>query len=50
MTGSSLAALALTLILAPLLPALAARTVAFLTGRRGAPLLQPYRDLAKLTA
>jgi formate hydrogenlyase subunit 4 len=48
MTGSSIAALALLLGMAPLLPALAGRTVAFLTGRRGAPLLQPYRDLAKL--
>jgi formate hydrogenlyase subunit 4 len=48
MTGSALAAFALALIMAPLLPALAGRTVAFLTGRRGAPLLQPYRDLAKL--
>jgi formate hydrogenlyase subunit 4 len=42
------AALAVLLLLAPLLPALAARTTARLTGRRGAPLLQPYRDLAKL--
>jgi formate hydrogenlyase subunit 4 len=41
-------ALALVAVMAPLMPALAARTVAFLTGRRGAPLLQPYRDLAKL--
>jgi formate hydrogenlyase subunit 4 len=48
MSGSSIAALALVLALAPLMPALSSRTVAFLTGRRGAPLLQPYRDLAKL--
>jgi formate hydrogenlyase subunit 4 len=47
---SSLAALALVAAIAPLMPALSARTVAFLTGRRGAPLLQPYRDLAKLLA
>jgi len=48
MSGSSLAALALVAGMAPLMPALSGRTVAFLTGRRGAPLLQPYRDLAKL--
>ncbi|TMQ72928.1 MAG: hydrogenase [Candidatus Eisenbacteria bacterium] len=48
MTASAIGALALILVVAPLLPALAGRTVAFLTGRRGAPLLQPYRDLAKL--
>ncbi len=39
---------ALVLLLAPLLPAVAARTVATLTGRRGIPLLQPYRDLLRL--
>jgi formate hydrogenlyase subunit 4 len=50
MSGSSIAALALVLGVAPLMPALAGRTVAFLTGRRGAPLLQPYRDLGKLLA
>ena len=38
----------LLLPLAPLLPGVAAKTVAFLTGRRGAPLLQPYRDLGRL--
>ena len=48
MTGSAIASLALVAAMAPLLPALAARTVAYLTGRRGAPLLQPYRDLGKL--
>ena len=36
------------LLLAPLLPGVAAKTVALLTGRRGAPLLQPYRDLGRL--
>jgi formate hydrogenlyase subunit 4 len=41
-------ALVLVLVAAPLLPAIAARVVAVLTGRRGAPLLQPYRDLARL--
>ena len=48
MSGSSIAALALVAGMAPLMPALSGRTVAFLTGRRGAPLLQPYRDLVKL--
>ena len=48
MSGSSVAALALVAGMAPLMPALSGRTVAFLTGRRGAPLLQPYRDMAKL--
>ncbi len=48
MSRSSIVAFTLVLAMAPLLPALAGRTVAFLTGRRGAPLLQPYRDLAKL--
>lgn len=48
MSGSSIASLAVLLAITPLLPALAGRTVAWLTGRRGAPLLQPYRDLAKL--
>jgi formate hydrogenlyase subunit 4 len=47
-SGSSIASLAVLLAITPLLPALAGRTVAWLTGRRGAPLLQPYRDLAKL--
>lgn len=48
MTGTNVVALAALLALAPALPALAAKTTARLTGRRGAPLLQPYRDLAKL--
>jgi formate hydrogenlyase subunit 4 len=38
------------LILAPLLPAVAAKTTAILTGRRGISLLQPYRDLRRLFA
>ena len=42
-----LLSLAFLLVLAPALPALAAKTVAVLTGRRGAPLLQPYRDLGR---
>jgi formate hydrogenlyase subunit 4 len=41
-------ALLVLLGLAPLLPAVAAKTTASLTGRRGPPLLQPYRDLARL--
>jgi len=40
--------LCLVLAVAPALPGLATRTRAFLTGRRGAPVLQLYRDLAKL--
>jgi formate hydrogenlyase subunit 4 len=35
------------LVLAPLLPGLINRTKAFVAGRRGPPLLQPYWDLAK---
>src|SRR4051794_26156806 len=35
------------LTLAPLLLGLTNRTKAFIAGRRGPPLLQPYRDLAK---
>ncbi|HEV2104279.1 MAG TPA: NADH-quinone oxidoreductase subunit H [Candidatus Eisenbacteria bacterium] len=45
---SAVAALILLLALAPLLPAVAAKTVALVSGRRGAPLLQPYRDLRRL--
>jgi formate hydrogenlyase subunit 4 len=45
---TALASLAVLLLLAPLLPGVAAKTVASLTGRRGAPLLQPYRDLTRL--
>src|SRR5438128_2303077 len=35
------------LVLAPLLLGLVNRTKAFVAGRRGPPLLQPYRDIAK---
>ena len=35
------------LLLAPLLPGLINRTKAFIAGRRGPPLLQPYWDIAK---
>lgn len=48
MSASSLVALALVLGIAPALPGVAARTVAALTGRRGAPLFQPYLDIARL--
>ena len=44
----SLIALGTLLLVAPALPGIAARTVALLTGRRGAPVLQPYRDMARL--
>jgi formate hydrogenlyase subunit 4 len=47
-TLRAVAALALLLLLAPALPALAAKTTARLTGRRGAPIFQFYRDLIKL--
>ena len=42
------ARLALVLLLAPILFGVITRTKAFFAGRRGAPLLQPYRDLFKL--
>jgi formate hydrogenlyase subunit 4 len=45
---SSVAALVLLLALAPLLPGVASRTRAALTGRRGAPAYQLYLDLWKL--
>lgn len=45
---TALPSLVVLLVMAPLLPGVAARTVASLTGRRGAPLLQPYLDLARL--
>ena len=35
------------LALAPLLPGFVSRTKAFVAGRRGPPLLQPYRDVLK---
>jgi formate hydrogenlyase subunit 4 len=40
--------LALAFLLAPLIPGVIQRTKAFFGGRRGAPLLQLYFDLAKL--
>ena len=45
--GTHLGALALILVIAPLVPGIAARTRAFLTGRRGSPVVQLYRDLWK---
>jgi formate hydrogenlyase subunit 4 len=47
--GPSLAALLITLLLAPLVPGVATRTRAFLTGRRGSPVWQLYADLWKLS-
>jgi formate hydrogenlyase subunit 4 len=47
-TAGPLFALLVVLAAAPALPGLATRTRALLTGRRGAPALQLYRDLAKL--
>ena len=44
----ALAALAVLLVLAPALPGVAVKTKSWLTGRRGAPVLQLYADLAKL--
>src|SRR5579862_4435191 len=38
----------LALLLAPLIVGVINRTKAFVAGRRGPPLLQPYRDLLKL--
>lgn len=40
--------LGLLLFFAPLLPGVIARTKALVAGRTGAPLLQPYHDLARL--
>ena len=45
--AARLGAVALILAVAPLLPGVAARTRAFLTGRRGSPAFQLYRDLWK---
>ena len=44
----ALLSLAVLLLLAPLLPGVATRTRALLTGRRGAPVYQLYLDLWKL--
>ncbi len=45
----ALSALAVLMIVAPLLPGVAVKVKSILTGRRGAPVLQLYRDLAKLS-
>ncbi len=45
---TALSALALVLVIAPLLPGLATKTKSWLTGRRGPPVLQLYFDLGKL--
>jgi len=45
---SSWIQLAVALAAAPLLPGVVARTKAIMAGRKGAPLVQPYRDLARL--
>jgi formate hydrogenlyase subunit 4 len=47
-TAASWAALGVMLLAAPALPGVARRTTSLLTGRRGAPVTQLYRDLAKL--
>jgi formate hydrogenlyase subunit 4 len=47
-SGSALLSLAILLAVAPLLPGVAARTRALLTGRQGAPVHQLYADLWKL--
>ena len=46
---SSLAALGVLFIAAPLIPGIARKTRAILTGRRGPPVWQLYADLRKLT-
>jgi formate hydrogenlyase subunit 4 len=48
MTATRLVTLFAVLLLAPALPGIATRTKSLLTGRRGAPILQLYADLAKL--
>ncbi len=48
MSTAALVRFVLALLLAPLLPGVITRTKAFFAGRRGAPLLQRYRDLARL--
>jgi formate hydrogenlyase subunit 4 len=48
MTAAQVATLLAVLLVAPALPGIATRTKSLLTGRRGAPVLQLYADLAKL--
>jgi formate hydrogenlyase subunit 4 len=47
--AAPITALLITLLLAPLVPGVATRTRAFMTGRRGAPVWQLYADLWKLS-
>jgi formate hydrogenlyase subunit 4 len=47
-TATAWAAFAILLLTAPLLPGIAVRTKAVLSGRRGAPVLQLYYDVWKL--
>ncbi len=48
MMAARIVTLLAVLLMAPLLPGIATRTKSLLTGRRGAPVLQLYFDLAKL--
>jgi formate hydrogenlyase subunit 4 len=48
MLGRLLLHLLLLLVFAPLLQGVIVKTKALFAGRVGAPLLQPYRDLARL--
>ncbi|HWP36335.1 MAG TPA: NADH-quinone oxidoreductase subunit H [Gemmatimonadales bacterium] len=48
MAASQVLALALVLVLAPLLPGVIQRTKSVLAGRQGPPVLQLYADLARL--
>jgi formate hydrogenlyase subunit 4 len=48
-SASSLGAIGLVCLAAPLVPGVASRTKAILTGRRGSPVWQLYADLWKLT-
>jgi formate hydrogenlyase subunit 4 len=48
LTGSALLSQGALLVLAPALPGVAAKTKAWLTGRRGAPVMQLYWDLGRL--
>jgi formate hydrogenlyase subunit 4 len=48
MSWSALGAVAVLIVVAPLLPGVAVKARAFLTGRRGPPVLQLYYDLSKL--
>jgi len=47
LAAASLAPPLCALAFAPLLPGIVNRTKAFVAGRRGPPLLQPYRDICK---